>query len=458
MAKILISFLGTGAKSENRTYRPATYRLNNADYQSSFVSSVIRGACGIDKMILIGTAHSMWEEVYRVFMEQNGWSVDQNFHVDLGLACDEYNSGTELNVLDGKQYNGKSYKQHIEEAMGNGSKVVLVKYGLNQDELRENASIILGLESVLNDGDELIVDVTHSFRSLPLYIMNLLIYLRNVSSKRVTISHIYYGMLDYIRENNGVAPVVDLSELLKLNDWISAAHSFSRFGNGYKIAELLEAEGDSKAANVIKKFSEVKNLNHLVEMQNQYNNLNCYSKAPEKWSSIAKMVVPKVISEFCQSTRVDGNDSYKVSNYQFKIAKWHFEHINYFAAYTNLSEAVISRCAEFVLSYEGQRLELVHDKDFREAVKDYLKGVARLDSRDLLHDWYILWSDIAPRRNMLAHAHDTNGGQYGVEDMKQSLQGFINRYPTLVQSGRMAVASMSIFNRVMRNYESRVND
>lgn len=448
MAKVLISFLGTGQHTDDRKYREARYQFDNGDKMTtSFVSLAIKQHCAIDKIFLIGTAHSMWEEVYRAFATPT--TFDSNLHANLGVAIDDFTAHTSLDALD-------DYRDAIESAMGGGSKMVIVKYGLNEAEIAENASIILSLEEHLQNGDELIVDVTHSFRSLPLYILNLLIYLKNVSDKRINISHIYYGMLDYMRENQGVAPVVDLMPLLKLNDWITAAHSFSTFGNGYKIAELLCNEGDQDAATAVKNFSDVKNLNHLVAMQQQYNALTKYAKPNAKWSVIANAIVPKVIEQFRTKTYVEQQNTYRTSDFQFKIAKWHYERLNFFAAYTNLSEAVVSRCAEFVLSYNGEQSALVDDFHFREAVKDYLKGVARRSEHDVLNGWSRLWNDIAPRRNTLAHA--IGEGREGVSAMQMivDIQEFVNRYPTLKQQQGATLCPAAVYKVVMSNYTVRI--
>ncbi|MBQ5692237.1 MAG: TIGR02221 family CRISPR-associated protein [Alistipes sp.] len=449
MAKVLISFLGTGQHTDDRKYREARYQFDSGDQvATSFVSLAIKQHCTVDKIFLIGTAHSMWEEVYRAFATPT--TFDSNLHANLGVAIDDFTAHTPLDALD-------DYRDVIESAMGGGSKMVIVKYGLNEEEIAENASIILSLEEHLQNGDELIVDVTHSFRSLPLYILNLLIYLKNVSDKRINISHIYYGMLDYMRENQGIAPVVDLIPLLKLNDWITAAHNFSKFGNGYKIAELLRDEGDEVAATAVKNFSDVKNLNHLVAMQQQYNALTRYSKTNENWSVIANAVVPKVIERFRKKTFVEQeNNAYSTSDFQFNIAKWHYEHLNFFAAYTNLSEAVVSRCAEFVLSYNGEQNELVDDYLFREAVKDYLKEDACNNEYDILNGWSRLWNDIAPCRNALAHAKRRAGEAMKAQMMIENFSEFEGRYPMLKQKQGTKICPVAIYNIVMVNYTERV--
>lgn len=57
MAKILITPLGAGAA--NREYRKATYKLDEQQYESSFIASVLYKHLQLDGIIFIGTIKSM---------------------------------------------------------------------------------------------------------------------------------------------------------------------------------------------------------------------------------------------------------------------------------------------------------------------------------------------------------------------------------------------------------------
>ena len=156
-SKVLISFLGAG--NESRRYRDAHYRLGERGEhdlgEHKFIASALNGYYHFDKMLLIGTVGSMWEEVYSEFADP---SIP-----DKKTICDEI-----FDHCIGSGYDAPLELPHradIERALGEGSRAVLIRYGLNEAELRENIGIILGLQQCLDDGDELIVDVTHSFRS-----------------------------------------------------------------------------------------------------------------------------------------------------------------------------------------------------------------------------------------------------------------------------------------------------
>ena len=418
MAKVLISFLGTGRiknDASKREYEPTKYRIDNKDYECTFVSVALRKHLNIEKMMLVGTAHSMWEDVYREY------AGEDDIWLKIGEECSINNHASPLEI---------PHKEDIESAMGGGSKVVLVKYGFTQEEIKENSEIILGLESSLEKGDELFVDITHSFRSLPLFIMNLLIYLRDVSPKKVKISGIYYGMLEAYKDLH-YAPIVNLNEVLNVNSWISGAYSFMEFGNAYKIAELVKSI-DGKLSNSLVKFSETKNLNHLSALEQQSVELGCILKNNNGLPPIAQMLIPPVIGDFVKRLSVDINNPYRHSKFQNKLARWQFNNKNYLASYISLTEAIITYLAE---QYQ-ERMEVdidVYDKDERDAIKDKIKGTQICISQQ----WKELYRKVSFKRNALAHnlKKDPKNPQSGItQSFIDSLKNYLGEYDKLVQN------------------------
>lgn len=429
MAKVLISFLGTGSlvkDAPTRKYRTAKYSFNGTTLESSFVSKVLYDSLGIDKMILIGSTHSMWEEVYEVFAKDKHSRVtfDQNKWEQICDACDKNTHKSELAI---------PHPEAIEDAIGGGSHVVLVKYGITADEIKQNSEIILGLESLLNENDELYVDITHSFRSLPLYVMNLLVYLRNVSPKRIEIKGIYYGMLDARYEFNDIAPIVELSDILNVNDWISGAYSFMQFGNAYKIASLIPAQYKN-VSDTLREFSDIENLNHLVALYDQYQKLQTLTKENQNWPRIMQMIIPQVVGRYTKTIKPKRSANHKTSDFQFNIAQWQLGRYNFLAAITALVEAIVTRCCELVAMDYADNLEsLAKNKLFRDATKDYLTGVCsnKIRTIDILRDWAVLWQSIALIRNRLVHALEIKDAP---EQIIEKLHAAIKKYNALINT------------------------
>lgn len=348
--RVLISFLGTGTPRivedgirPMREYRKADYRIEEDTYKDfTFMSAALARHYAIDKILMVGTVHSMWEELYRWFHDaKNEEKVEDdeatyNIYKEIGEHCETADHGSELSM---------PHLQAVEQVMGKGSKVVLIKYGIDEEEIRENINRILGLEQYLETNDELIVDITHSFRSLPIFIMNLLIYLQNVSPKKITISHIHYGMNEASREF-GYSPVVDLKAMMDVQEWIIGAYAFSMFGNTYKMAKLLESDKSqdySKAAKSLRKFADLKNLNRLSEFRKEISSLNPLMNN-EMLPPLGQVLIPDIIGRFTKRFPANLTDY----EYKFRMAEWHERHHNYGYAFINLLEAALSYCCELV--------------------------------------------------------------------------------------------------------------
>jgi len=338
-----------------------------------------------DKIYLIGTAHSMWEEVYTQFKAISAPQYDMEnpdeIYYDILDACDNNNHKSDLSI---------PHKEKIEAAMPKGSKIILIKYGLNENEIKENTNIILSLADDIKQNDELVVDVTHSFRSLPLVVMQLIMYLRNVKSN-INISHIYYGMLDIARETDYKIPIVDLKSLLNVNDWIIGAYSFMEFGSAYKISELMEEEEKSDAKR-LHNFSDSLNLNYLNAIQSEAQSLSAL-KNKEYPSKLAGLVVTPTILEF---VRQFGKDM-PHSEFQLKLAEWQFKHRNYTASYISLVESIVTFVCEL------NRLK-INSRKQREKAKKILWGDEPAAScpQELIGDDG-LFTQISNNRNSLAH-------------------------------------------------------
>ena len=380
MSRVLISFLGTGPRKDDpkerghslRRYKETKYRLDNEIYEGSFVSSAICEHYDIDRIIMIGTPHSMWEEVYRWFAEHKDLPLDEDKYFEIAEYCDNADAGTELSI---------PYKELIEKTLGPNSKIVLIRYGLTKEEQDENTELILEIEKVLNTGDEIILDISHSFRSLPLMIMSLFMYLQEVSRKQVTISHIHYGMFE-AKGSDGVAPIVEMNQVLKINQTISGAYSFKEYGNAYRLADIVN-EYDPSLAAKLRSFSNVLNFNHLSAMRNEVKNLSAVSSFGSDMSSkIIEQVVKEFISKLkgCQSN----------AEFQYRLAVWQYEHKNYSSSLISLVEAIVTYvCEENV----GDWLS----KESRDLAKEKLnKGLV---SKGLKNSYFKL----RKMRNSIAH-------------------------------------------------------
>lgn len=115
-------------------------------------------------------------------------------------------------------------------------KAIDIPTGKTTEEMWETFRIIT--ESI-DEKDSVIFDITHGLRSLPFLVFLFAAYLK--AAKNVNIEAIYYGALELSNQNNGIAPVIDLSEFVSMIDWITATTSFIKIGDGQPLASLLKS-------------------------------------------------------------------------------------------------------------------------------------------------------------------------------------------------------------------------
>ncbi|MFB8790759.1 MAG: TIGR02221 family CRISPR-associated protein [Potamolinea sp.] len=105
------------------------------------------------------------------------------------------------------------------------------------------------LTNCLQEGDRVIFDITHSFRSLPVLALIAISYLRVVRS--VKIEGLIYGAFEAKNKETNETPTFDLLPMVSLLEWTTATDQFIKTGNGQALASLLHSS-DSQTENLAK--------------------------------------------------------------------------------------------------------------------------------------------------------------------------------------------------------------
>jgi len=152
-------------------------------------------------------------------------------------------------------------------------KPIPIKEGYNEEEIWE---IFQTIFDSIKDEEEIIVDITHSFRSLPMLLITLLNFAKQV--KRIKVTGIYYAAFESlgtmseiakIQPEDRIVPILNLTSFSQLQDWTNATYDFINYGNVKRFRTLINASKDlNNNYNVIEKFFPtrvVDKLNELVE-------------------------------------------------------------------------------------------------------------------------------------------------------------------------------------------------
>ena len=326
MAKVLISSLGTGSKKEG-SYQKAKYQFNNEKpYETSFIADAILKHHNIDKLFLVGTKKSIWDEAYATLAS----GQDEEYYENLY----EHKENNCITLKDLKQFD-----REIKYA----SNSKIIEYGINEEELWNNFEKFLEIANELEEDDELYLDITHSFRSLALMSFVMTQFASVISDKNINIKAVYYGMFEYGGENRGVTPIVDVNILLQIQEWIKAIDAIKKYSDFDPLVRLLEME-ESIEQKVKNTFV---SLNNTIEMANMFAMKQFIENAVKKIELIEKSqnnIINLLAPHLAQV--VDELNKEKMSDFQYGLAKWFFKNKNYALSYIALYEAIITKSCE----------------------------------------------------------------------------------------------------------------
>ncbi|AEI50678.1 TIGR02221 family CRISPR-associated protein [Runella slithyformis] len=161
----------------------------------------------------------------------------------------------QMNYLDDGQWNNKSqqydlpntglqgvYKNILGGSNSPQYQSLPIKEGFSEKEIWE---IFETVSSVIEKDDELILDITHAFRFLPMLGITLIDFLK--VTKNITVKGVFYGAFEKLGVQSKVlsmpieernAPIINLLSLIELQRWTQAANNFNQYGFADGILEL----------------------------------------------------------------------------------------------------------------------------------------------------------------------------------------------------------------------------
>lgn len=210
-----ISFLGTN-KYETCNYYLNDIKIANCDYiQEALIRMLIQQGKRPDKVIVFTT-----RKAFEINWVKNNRDVNQ--------------PGLEKTL------------KNIPSLSDDIVKNVFIPDGNNEEELWALFSTVM---DEIEEGDEIIFDVTHSFRFLPMLAFIVLNYARIV--KKCTLDSIYYGAFDVLGSLEQVknmpiehrdAPVFDLTPFVEIFDWTLGIDRYLNTGDVSVVTQLTERE------------------------------------------------------------------------------------------------------------------------------------------------------------------------------------------------------------------------
>lgn len=249
--------------------------------------------------------------------------------------------------------------------------------------------------STLRENEEIVIDITHGFRSLPVLLMTLIGYSRLL--KNISVTGIYYGAFEIlgnagevikIPEDKRIAPIFDLTSFEQIIEWTEATQSFVKNGAAKGLEHLAskqinpvlkDSNGKDRAAkamgNIVKgieRISENILTNRGADIINyDYEQIKSQIQSLQKNDIFIKPLAPlfSVIENKIDTfARDDINNG-------FKAVEWSVSHGMIQQAITMLQENMVT----FLLDQVGEDWGVENN---RNAVSNVMKIVSIGKSKD----------------------------------------------------------------------------
>lgn len=264
-----------------------------------------------------------WKKEDKIFIlltdmaRQNNWteSIEERHHPQMKENMPYERLEKRLKCLDSSC--------HIEG--------VTIKEGKNEEELWD---IFTTMYNLLEENDELYIDITHSFRYLPMLLLVFCNYVKFL--KDVNVAHISYGNFD--ARVGDKAPIIDLLPIVSLQDWTIAAADYIRHGNVDQIVNLCKkhiepilkkTEDKNDAIKELNIFAD--NLKEVIQERQVCRGINIVEsvsvkKLKQSCEQISHTIIPPLdpIFEKIKDSLVDYDDNENVMN-GFEAAKWCYQ-------------------------------------------------------------------------------------------------------------------------------------
>ena len=422
--RVLITSIGGGntetaeGKMELKKYYNTVYSINNKKYKATtYMPKVVEEEFGVDKTIIIGTTGTMWDNVYKEYCKKNDERIDRNYVRDLRETERTSDRDTDIKELNISKLN---------EELINKVRGIVIKYGLNREEIFENFDSIIKLQEEFNDEDEyeVILDITHSFRSTAFWMFLVMTYLTDVSNKKIKIIEVTYGMYEAKKGKKDPSPIILLNSFLEILNWIKGASELKQYGNSYYILNELKDSNDDIPEDIkkeLRNFSNAMNMNYVGSLLESLKNLADLEKKKEidNIKGPAKHIIPSILKNFINDFNInESNDERKKYLLQATLAKWHCEQKRYAMAAININEALANYIANSLKLKDKGNIKF----DPNSEAKNWLRDLCNLPN---VNDKYKKYAEVYHHtrriRNEIAHSL---GNEVKISDDIKLLEDF----------------------------------
>jgi CRISPR-associated Csx2 family protein len=361
MAKILVSLVGTGKlasdDTEGHRYEPTDYEFEGKIYERrTLIADVLMEHYDFDRVYLVGTAQSMWENVAEVYGGSEEYQLKLMEKKEQGTLTEE-----DLEEL-GRLLDARASK---------GSRAMIVEKGETEEEWWRIFDTFFSIYDEMEKEDELYLDITHLFRSHS--VLAFVVGELGGIFKDVRVKGLYYGMFT----KGKASPIVDMSMFFELLDWAKAVRNLKRYGNPMFLTEMVPTLGSEEATRTFRNFAEALAVSDMAALMAAIKVLKGKLAVFERMDNRMASIVLGELKSFIE--RFDGKSD-DLGDFQYELAKFYLETSNYPMFYITLTEAIVSKVCEVenldpTSEEDRSEAKRVILKEYRNGPKDFVNKV-----------------------------------------------------------------------------------
>lgn len=284
MSYTLISMVGTGMYKSDKNfegYLETDYTLGeNMHFKSRlFMQALIECKYkDIDQLVLLGTDTSSWDAL----VDKDNDERDETIELwsDLFDQCESKERG--VSPVGVSRENLDRLEKYLSERFGIAVAIKTHTQKIDGGTVEKLFNCYAGITSIVKKDNDILFDITHGFRSMPVLLYQSLQYSLSQDANRAV--EIVYGELDMHDRSKGYAR--DLSGYWMYSELSIALNVFNSKLDGFKLAELVKQYW-SAGSKAIKRFSEIVQTNfalQIIDVVKQIKNaLEKYPKDAPSW-------------------------------------------------------------------------------------------------------------------------------------------------------------------------------
>ncbi|MCX7639556.1 MAG: TIGR02221 family CRISPR-associated protein, partial [Pyrinomonadaceae bacterium] len=326
-----------------------------------------------------------------------------------------------------EQIKEKLKNKHIEEQE--------IKGGKSEEELWE---IFDKISSSLKEGESVVFDITHAFRSIPLICLLVIALLRE--TKNIKLEAVVYGAFEAKDAENRV-PVFDLTPFIELFDWITATRQFKETGNAKLLTEVLQRHDEKKLKKVLEALSESLRMLRSREAVRKSRELLKNLDNPKNLERIKTKPATQLLELIRESYKNLALENPEENILDFiktllELADWYFDKGQYVQSIAIVRELIPTIVCHRLLLNPFNRKE-------REEAEKYLnKRENEQEGEEKGYDWKItglpeemknIWRDISALRNDVLHA-GFNENPIKSGKIIENLKNFIKKLKSITEN------------------------